>query len=80
MKIKHIVKRDFQTKPFYQEKITNAILKAMTAVEHGGPEDAERISNLVNEELEKRKDLDNGYIEMNKLKNVRQIFLRSVYI
>ena len=62
MKIKHIVKRDFQTKPFYQEKITNAILKAMTAVEHGGPEDAERISNLVNEELENRKDLDNGYI------------------
>lgn len=62
MKIKHIVKRDFQTKPFYQEKITNAILKAMTAVEHGGPEDAERISNLVNEDLERRKELDNGYI------------------
>ncbi len=62
MKITHIVKRDFQTKPFYQEKITNAILKAMTAVEHGSPEDAERISDLVNEELEKRKDLDHTYI------------------
>ncbi len=62
MEITHIVKRDFQTQPFHQEKITNAILKAMTAVEHGSPEDAERISNLVNADLEKRKDRDNGYV------------------
>jgi len=62
MEITHIVKRDFQTKPFHQEKITSAILKAMTAIEHGGPEDAQRISNLVYGDLKKRKELDAGYI------------------
>ncbi len=62
MEITHIVKRDFQTKPFQQEKITSAILKAMTAIEHGSPEDAERISNLVYADLKKRKELDATYI------------------
>ena len=62
MEITHIVKRDFQTKPFHQEKITSAILKAMTAIEHGGPEDAQRISDLVYSDLKKRKELDAGYI------------------
>lgn len=62
MEITHIVKRDFQTKPFHQEKITSAILKAMTAIEHGGPEDAQRISDLVYSDLKKRKELDASYI------------------
>lgn len=62
MEITHIVKRDFQTKPFHQEKITSAILKAMTAIEHGGPEDAQRISDMVYSDLKKRKELDAGYI------------------
>ena len=62
MEITHIVKRDFQTKPFHQEKITSAILKAMTAIEHGGPEDAQRISDLVYSDLKKRKELDTSYI------------------
>lgn len=62
MEITHIVKRDFQTKPFHQEKITSAILKAMTAIEHGGPEDAQRISDLVYSDLKKRKELDKSYI------------------
>ncbi len=62
MEITHIVKRDFQTKPFHQEKITSAILKAMTAIEHGGPEDAQRISDMVYSDLKKRKELDATYI------------------
>lgn len=62
MEITHIIKRDFQTKPFHQEKITSAILKAMTAIEHGGPEDAQRISDLVYVDLKKRKGLDASYI------------------
>ena len=45
MKISEVIKRDFTTKPFHLHKITNAILKAMTAVEHGGPGEAEVISN-----------------------------------
>lgn len=34
----------------------------MTAIEHGGPEDAQRISDMVYSDLKKRKELDAGYI------------------
>ena len=44
MEITHVIKRDFRTKLFHLQKITDATLKAMTAANHGGPEDAQRIS------------------------------------
>ena len=62
MKISHITKRDFSTKPFELYKITNAILKAMTAVEHGQPQDAERIAVQVYQTLEERKDQLKDYV------------------
>jgi ribonucleoside-diphosphate reductase beta chain len=62
MEINNIVKRDFTTKPFEISKITNAVLKAMTALEHGGPEDAERISEQVYTALLKRKKEDIGFV------------------
>ncbi|QLG46293.1 ribonucleotide-diphosphate reductase subunit beta [Costertonia aggregata] len=61
MEITHVVKRDFTTKPFQLEKITNAVLKAMTAIEHGGLLDAEHISKSVYSELLERKGLDENY-------------------
>ncbi len=55
MKITHITKRDFSTKPFELQKITDAIMKAMTAVEHGKVSDAQHIASNVYDELLKRK-------------------------
>ncbi|MCM4166607.1 hypothetical protein KCTC52924_03547 [Arenibacter antarcticus] len=62
MKITSIIKRGFLTESFHLEKISNAILKAMTAVQHGGYEDAERISSNVFTFLLERKELDEDYI------------------
>lgn len=62
MEITHVVKRDFITKPFHLDKITDAILKAMTAVDHGGLLDAKKISSNVYAELLKRKQLDESYV------------------
>src|SRR5690554_3107586 len=62
MEITHIVKRDFMTKPFYLDKITDAILKAMTAVDHGNLLDAKNISANVYAELLKRRQLDESYV------------------
>ncbi|WP_299524104.1 ribonucleotide-diphosphate reductase subunit beta [Winogradskyella sp.] len=62
MQITHILKRDFSTKPFQLSKITNAVLKAMTALEHGNLEDAERISKQVNELLIKQKEREPNYV------------------
>lgn len=62
MKIISVLKRDFLTEPFDLNKITNAILKAMTAVQHGEFEDAERISSKVFTSLLERKDLDADYV------------------
>ena len=56
MEINYIVKRDFTTKPFEISKITNAVLKAMTALEHGGIEDAERVADEVHKALQKQKE------------------------
>ena len=62
MKIISVLKRDFLTEHFDLDKITNAILKAMTAVRHGQLQDAERISSKVYTSLLERKDLDLNYI------------------
>lgn len=62
MQITHIQKRDFSTKPFQLSKITNAILKAMTALEHGSLEDAERISQNVLNVLLEQKEKEPKYI------------------
>ncbi len=62
MEITHITKRDFSTKPFELYKITNAILKAMTAVEHGQMSDAQIIANQVHEALLERKNQVKNYV------------------
>lgn len=62
MQITHLIKRDFTKKPFQLHKITNAILKAMTAVEHGNLGDAERISQNVSNALLERKAIDENYV------------------
>ena len=62
MEITSITKRDFSTKPFELYKITNAILKAMTAVEHGQMNDAQIIANQVHEALLERKNQVKNYV------------------
>ncbi|MEO9891212.1 ribonucleotide-diphosphate reductase subunit beta [Aurantibacter sp.] len=62
MEITHLIKRDFTKKPFQLHKITDAVLKAMTAVEHGGFADATRISDNVYTSLLERKALDENYV------------------
>ena len=62
MDIDYIVKRDFTTKPFEISKITNAVLKAMTALEHGGLEDAELISQQVYASLLEQKKTDTKFV------------------
>lgn len=62
MEITQVIKRDFTTKPFHLHKVTNAILKAMTAVELGGVADAERISDKVYAGLIERKKSDETYV------------------
>ena len=61
MEITQVIKRDFTTKPFLLHKVTNAVLKAMTAVEMGGVADAELISQNVYAGLIERKNLDKTY-------------------
>jgi ribonucleoside-diphosphate reductase beta chain len=62
MEITQVIKRDFTTKPFHLHKVTNAILKAMTAVEMGGVADAERVSEKVYDGLLERKKSDATYV------------------
>ena len=62
MQITHITKRDFSTQEFDLHKITNAILKAMTAVEHGQMNDAQTIADNVNQVLLERKRQDEQYV------------------
>lgn len=52
--IKSIRKREGQIVPFDQDRITAAVLKAMTAVSEGSPEEAEKISDKVVKELNKK--------------------------
>lgn len=62
MEITHLIKRDSTKESFQLLKITNAILKAMTAVDHGTIEDAERITQNVNSGLLERKAKDQNYL------------------
>lgn len=62
MEITHVIKRDFTTKLFHLQKITDAILKAMTAAKHGSYEDAELISKKVYEALLEQRRLNGKYI------------------
>ena len=62
MHITHITKRDFSTQTFDLNKITNAILKAMTAIDHGQINDAQNIAVNVEKALLERKNLDEHYV------------------
>ncbi|MEM1337079.1 MAG: ribonucleotide-diphosphate reductase subunit beta [Bacteroidota bacterium] len=62
MEIAHITKRDFSTQPFALYKITNAVLKAMTAVDHGQITDAQTIAEQVYAVLLERKGKDENYV------------------
>ena len=62
MEILHITKRNFSQKPFELSKITNAILKAMKAVNHGEATDAQLIANNVHDVLLARKNQDTDYL------------------
>jgi ribonucleoside-diphosphate reductase beta chain len=54
MQIEHIIKRDSSKKAYEQEKITEAILKAMQSANNGEHEDAKRVSLSVYESLLER--------------------------
>jgi len=54
MQIEYIIKRDSSKKTYEQEKITEAILKAMKSVNNGEYEDAKRVSLSVHESLLER--------------------------
>ncbi|RSK41396.1 ribonucleotide-diphosphate reductase subunit beta [Mangrovimonas spongiae] len=62
MEILHITKRNFSRKPFELSKITNAILKAMKAVDNGEAADAQLIANKVHDVLLERKKQDTDYV------------------
>ncbi|OQD42722.1 ribonucleotide-diphosphate reductase subunit beta [Croceivirga radicis] len=62
MQISEIKKRDFSTQPFELHKITNAIMKAMTAVDHGQLGDAQVIADDVQLRLLDRKKQVKDYI------------------
>ncbi|NAS31336.1 ribonucleotide reductase [Flavobacteriaceae bacterium R38] len=62
MKIESIRKRNFETNPFHLYKITNAILKSMTAVNHGDFEHAQKIADKVYASLLENKEKDAHYI------------------
>ncbi|MCW5518902.1 ribonucleotide-diphosphate reductase subunit beta [Aureitalea sp. L0-47] len=61
-KIEHVIKRDFTTREFELEKITNAIFKAMSAVQKGTQEDAQNVAISVYKGLLERKEADPDYI------------------
>ena len=54
MQIEYIIKRDSSKKAYEQEKITQAILKAMKSVNNGEYEDAKRVSSSVYDSLLER--------------------------
>lgn len=62
MKITHIVKRDFTTKPFDLDKISNAIFKAMESVGRGDMEGAKLVAEKVNDSLIALKGTDDEAI------------------
>ena len=53
--ISYVKKRSGEVHPFEVEKITQAILKAMLSVNHGQPEDAQKVTDKVLRTLEEEK-------------------------
>ena len=62
MKIESVFKRDFTKKPFQLEKITDAVLKAMLAVNKGDVKAAEKVSYEIYEVLVGRKKNGPNYV------------------
>ncbi|MEL6190548.1 MAG: ribonucleotide-diphosphate reductase subunit beta [Bacteroidota bacterium] len=81
MEIKQITKRDFSTESFQLRKITEAVMKAMQAVDQGEIADAQLIANDVYAELLDRKGQDEAYTptveEVQDI--VEQALMRSEY-
>lgn len=61
MEIRHIIKRDDSKESFDSNKITEAILKAMTSANHGERDDAERMSDSVCEVIAERSERIDNY-------------------
>ncbi|MDQ5901719.1 MAG: ribonucleoside-diphosphate reductase beta chain [Patescibacteria group bacterium] len=53
--ISYVKKRSGEVHPFEEEKITHAILKAMSSVNHGQIEDAQKVTEIVIKKLEEEK-------------------------
>jgi ribonucleoside-diphosphate reductase beta chain len=62
MEITHIRKRDFSIKPFDLNNITNAVFKALRAVNSGTQDDAQNVALAVYKTLMQRKEIDRNYI------------------
>jgi ribonucleoside-diphosphate reductase beta chain len=62
MEITQIRKRDFSVKAFNLDKITNAVSKALSAVNSGTQEDAQNVALAVYQTLMKRVEVDPSYI------------------
>ena len=62
MEIEYIIKRDYSTKTFRLDKITEAIQKAMVAVGIGTQQNAEDIALSVYQTLLERKNKDQEYV------------------
>ena len=62
MEIEYIIKRDYSTKTFHLDKITEAIQKAMVAVGIGNQQNAEDIALSVYQTLLDRKNKDQEYV------------------
>ena len=62
MEIEYIIKRDYSTKPFHLDKITDAINKAMGAVGVGNKGNAQDVALSVYQTLLKRKNKDQEYV------------------
>jgi ribonucleoside-diphosphate reductase beta chain len=62
MEITHIRKRDFSVKTFDLDNITNAVFKALRAVNSGTQEDAQNVALAVYKTLMQRKEIDPNYI------------------
>ena len=62
MEIEYIIKRDYSTKTFHLDKITEAIQKAMIAVGAGSKQNAEDVALSVYKTLLDRKNQDQDYV------------------
>ncbi len=72
-KITQIRKRDERIVNFSQEKITNAIFKALTAIDKGGKKLAKKLSNKVVDFLNRRFITDKGKIGIPSIEDIQNI-------